>query len=94
MQKQGRQSGLGWGLETKAFNTASSLVWLGLRCCKKGWVRCEAGEVGGAPNKNNHTKELAFQTEGHGEPSSENSTKSLRIQGLCGGRFLPRAMTS
>ena len=34
-------------------------------------MRDEAGEVVGAPNKNSHTKEPGFQTEGCGELLSE-----------------------
>ena len=51
-------------------------------------------KVVGAPNKNSHTKEPGFQTEGCGELLSENSTNTLRIQGLWGVPLLLRAMTS
>ena len=45
-------------------------------------MRDEAGEVVGTQNKNSHTKEPGFKTEGCAKLLSENSTKTPRIQGL------------
>lgn len=52
--------------EKSICNVAHSLVQPELRFVRKGCVRHEAGEVGGAPNTNNCAKELGFQSEGHG----------------------------